>query len=200
MPNKQLTIGAYLLKKLKSFGIDHISVYLVTMSVQFFDMIEKSPIQHIGTTREETAGFAADAYARTNGIGAACVTYGVGGLSMINAVTAAYAEKSPLVVISGSPGINERSEGALLHHQGRDFYTQQRIYEEITVASALLDEPFTAFNEIDRVLDAVYSHKRPGYIELPRDMVSVEGTFYERPSKAGRQSDPDTLDAALVNA
>lgn len=133
-------------------------------------------------------------------MGAACVTYGVGGLSMINAVTAAYAEKSPLVVISGSPGIKERTEDALLHHKGRDFFTQQRIYEQITVASVLLDDPFSAFNEIDRVLDAVYCHKRPGYIELPRDMVSVEGAKYNRPSVCERQSDTDTLDAALVNA
>ena len=119
---------------------------------------------------------------------------------MINAITAADVEKSPLVVISGSPGIKERIDVTLLHHKGRDFYTQQRIYEEITVASTLLDEPFTAFNEIDRVLDAVYWHKRPGYIELPRDIVSVEGTVYQRPATHKRQSDPDTLDAALDNA
>ena len=200
MPNKHPTIGDYLLKKLKSYGINHIFGIPGDYVVQFFDMIEQSPIQHIGTTREETAGFAADAYARTNGIGAACVTYGVGGLSMINAVTAAYAEKSPLVVISGGPGIKERTEGALLHHKGKDFYTQQRIYEEITVASALLDEPFTAFNEIDRVLDAVYWHKRPGYIELPRDMVSIPGAVHQRPSTGEHYSDPEILDAALVNA
>ncbi|MDE0483692.1 MAG: thiamine pyrophosphate-binding protein [Candidatus Poribacteria bacterium] len=200
MPNKHPTIGDYLLKKLKSYGIDHIFGIPGDYVIQLFDMIEQSPIQHIGTTREETAGFAADAYARTNGIGAACVTYGVGGLSMINAVTAAYAEKSPLVVISGGPGIKERTEGALLHHKGKDFYTQQRIYEEITVASALLDEPFTAFNEIDRVLDAVYWHKRPGYIELPRDMVSIHGAVHQRPSTGEHYSDPEMLDAALVNA
>ncbi len=200
MSNKQLTIGEYLLKKLKSYEIDHIFGIPGDYVVQFFDMIEQSPIQHIGTTREETAGFAADAYARTNGMRAACVTYGVGGLSMINAVTAAYAEKSPLVVISGSPGIKERTEGALLHHKGKDFFTQQRIYEEITVASALLDEPFTAFNEIDRVLDAVYWHKRPGYIELPRDMVGIQGSVHQRPSTGGHHSDSETLDAALSNA
>lgn len=200
MPNKHPTIGEYLLKKLKSYGINHIFGIPGDYVVQFFDMIEQSPIQHIGTTREETAGFAADAYARINGMGAACVTYGVGGLSMINAVTAAYAEKSPLVVISGGPGIKERTEGALLHHTGKNFYTQQRIYEEITVASALLDEPFTAFNEIDRVLDAVYWHKRPGYIELPRDMVSIHGAVHQRPSTGEHYSDPEILDAALVNA
>ncbi len=194
------TIGEYLLRKLKSYDIDHIFGIAGDYIVQFFDMIEQSPIQHIGTTREETAGYAADAYARTKGMGAACVTYGVGGLSMINAVTAAYAEKSPLVVISGSPGIKERTEDALLHHKGREFYTQQRIYDEITVASALLDDPFTAFNEIDRVLDTVYWHKRPGYIELPRDMVSTPGLVYQRPSTGGHHSNPKVLDAALTDA
>ncbi len=200
MQNEQSTIGEYLLKKLQDYGVDHIFGIPGDYVVQFFDLIEKGPIQHIGTTREDTAGFAADAYARIKGMGAACVTYGVGGLSMINAVTAAYAEKSPLVVISGSPGIKERREGALLHHKGRDFYTQQRIYDEITVASALLDEPFTAFNEIDRVLDAVYRQKRPGYIELPRDMVSIQGQIYQRPSTDGHHSDPEILNAALANA
>ena len=200
MQNQQLTIGKYLLKKLQSYGIDHIFGIPGDYVVQFFDLIEKSPIQPIGMTREETAGFAADAYARIKGMGAACVTYGVGGLSMINAVTAAYAEKSPLVVISGAPGIKERREGALLHHKGRDFYTQQRIYDEITVASALLDEPVTAFNEIDRVLEAVYRHKRPGYIELPRDIVGMLGTLFQRPVTGNRQSDPETLEAALANA
>ena len=200
MQNEQSAIGEYLLKKLQDYGVDHIFGIPGDYVVQFFDLIEKGPIQHIGTTREDTAGFAADAYARIKGMGAACVTYGVGGLSMINAVTAAYAEKSPLVVISGSPGIKERREGALLHHKGRDFYTQQRIYDEITVASALLDEPFTAFNEIDRVLDAVYRQKRPGYIELPRDMVSIQGQIYQRPSTDGHHSDPEMLNAALANA
>ena len=200
MQNRQLTIGEYLLKKLQSYNIDHIFGIPGDYVVQFFDLIEKSPIQHIGTTREETTGYAADAYARINGMGTACVTYGVGGLSMINAVTGAYAEKSPLVVISGSPGVQEREKEVLLHHKGRDFYTQQRIYEEITVATALLDEPLTAFNEIDRVLDAVYWHKRPGYIELPRDMVGAEVTGFQRPSTAGHESDPETLNAALTDA
>ena len=204
MPEKDsqhaTTIGEYLLRKLKSYGIDHIFGIPGDYIVQFYDMIEQSPIQHIGTTREETAGYAADAYARTKGMGAACVTYGVGGLSMINAVTAAYAEKSPLVVISGSPGVKERTAGALLHHKGRDFYTQQRIYDEITVASALLDEPSNAFNEIDRVLNTVYWHKRPGYIELPRDMVSTPGTGYKRPATGKHHSNPKTLEAALKDA
>jgi len=200
MQKRQPTIGEYLLKSLESYEVNHIFGIPGDYVAQFFGLIEQSPIQCIGTTREETAGYAADAYARVKGIGVACVTYGVGGLSMVNAVTGAYAEKSPLLVISGSPGINERGKDAFLHHKGRDFYTQQNIYEEITVASTLLDEPVTAFSEIDRVLDAVYRHKRPGYIELPRDMVNQRGSVSYRPSTGESASEPETLNAALAAA
>ncbi len=200
MYHRPPTIGEYLLRKLQSYDIEHIFGIPGDYVLRFYNLIEQSAIQHIGMTREDAAGYAADAYARTRGMGAACVTYCVGGLSMVNALAGAYAEKSPVVVISGAPGIKERGKDALLHHKVRDFHTQQRIYDEITVATALLDEPFTAFNEIDRVLDAVYRYKRPGYIELPRDMVDARGTLYQRPSTGGHLSDPDILDAAVEDA
>ena len=200
MQNRPPTIGEYLLRKLESYGIEHIFGIPGDYVLRFYNLIEQSPIQHVGMTREDAAGYAADAYARTKGMGAVCVTYCVGGLSTVNAVAGAYAEKSPVVVISGAPGIKERGKDALLHHKVRDFHTQQRIYDEITVATALLDEPFTAFNEIDRVLDAVYRYKRPGYIEIPRDMVDVRGTLYQGLSTGKHISDPDVLDAAVEDA
>ena len=200
MQNRPPTIGEYLLSKLESYGIEHIFGIPGDYVLRFYNLIEQSSIQHVGMTREDAAGYAADAYARTKGMGAVCVTYCVGGLSTVNAVAGAYAEKSPVVVISGAPGIKERGKDALLHHKVRDFHTQQRIYDEITVATALLDEPFTAFSEIDRVLDAVYRYKRPGYIEIPRDMVDVRGTLYQSTSTDEHRSDPDVLDAAVKEA
>ncbi len=122
-------------------------------------------------TREDCAGFAADAYARIKGLGCVCVTYCVGGLSACNSVAGAYAEKSPVVVLSGSPGMSERDRNPLLHHKVKDFSTQFEVYEKITVASAVLDDPLTAFREIDRVLAAAVRYKRPVYLEIPRDLV-----------------------------
>ena len=200
MRNMPTTIGEYLLKKLKSYDINHIFGIPGDYVLRFYKLIEESDIQHIGMTREDAAGYAADAYARTKGMGAVCITYCVGGLSTVNAIAGAYAEKSPVIVISGAPGIKERDKDALLHHKVRDFHTQQRIYDEITVATALLDEPLTAFNEIDRVMDAVFHYKRPGYIELPRDMVDVRGTLYKDSSNGEHISDPDTLNAAIDDA
>lgn len=200
MRNRPPTIGEYLLNKLESYNIRHIFGIPGDYVLRFYKLIEESSIQHIGMTREDAAGYAADAYARTKGMGVVCITYCVGGLSTVNAIAGAYAEKSPVVVISGAPGINERGKDALLHHKVKDFHTQQRIYDEITVATALLDEPFTAFNEIDNVLDAVFHYKRPGYIELPRDMVDVRGTLYRRASTGGHMSDTDSLNAAVEDA
>jgi indolepyruvate decarboxylase len=106
-------------------------------------------------------------------MGAVCVTYCVGGLSVCNSIAGAYAEKSPVLVISGSPGLAERVNNPLLHHKVRDFRTQIEVFEKLCVACAELDDPVIAFREIDRVLDAMARYKRPGYIEIPRDMVDV---------------------------
>ena len=71
-------------------------------------------------THEPGAGFAADAYARINGIGLVCVTYCVGGLNVLNAIAGAYAEKSPVVVVSGAPGRKDREKDPLAASQGEN--------------------------------------------------------------------------------
>ena len=134
-----------------------------------FHVIEGSPLALINTCDEQGAGFAADAYARIRGLGAVLVTYGVGGLKLINSTAQAYAERSPVVVISGAPGIGETTGDALLHHRVRDFGTQMRVFREVTVAQCVLDDPTTAQREVRRVLAAAARHKRPVYIEVPRD-------------------------------
>lgn len=168
-----LTIGGYLIQRLRDYGIHDLFGIPGDYVLSFYSELEKSPINVVGCTREDCAGFAADAYARINGMGAVCVTYCVGGLSVSNSIAGAYAEKSPVVVISGSPGLSERKGGALLHHMVRDFRTQIEVFEKFTIAGAELSDPLTAFSEIDRVLDACDRYKRPVYIELPRDMVHV---------------------------
>ena len=159
--------------------------------LQFYGMLEESPIRVVGTTREDSAGYAADGYARVHGIGA--VTYCVGGLSLCNSIAGAYAEKSPVIVISGAPGMDERRSDPLLHHRVRDFATQREVFEKITVASASLDDGLTAFREIDRCLEAAVRFKRPVYLELPRDRVHTQALFPHRPLVEKLRSHPSAL-------
>jgi len=168
-----LSIGKYLIRRLQDYGIDDVFGIPGDYVLAFYSLLEESPINVVGCTREDCAGFAADAYARLKGMGALCVTYCVGGLSVCNSVAGAYAEKSPVVVLSGAPGLGERVNNPLLHHKVRDFRTQLEVFERLCVAGTELDDPLTAFSEIDRVLAAAARFKRPVYIEIPRDMVHV---------------------------
>jgi len=168
---RETTISEYLIQSLQKVGVEHIFGIPGDYVVKFFSEMENSSLKTVGTCSEQGAAFAADAYARLNGIGALCVTYCVGGLNTINAVAGAYAEKAPLIVISGAPGICERNRDYLLHHSIRDLDSQLNIFKEVTIAQCVLDNPENAAYEIDRVIDACLKHKRPVYIELPRDMV-----------------------------
>lgn len=194
------SIATYLLRRLSEYGVDHVFGVPGDFILGFNQALEKSPIEFINTCDEQGAGFAADAYARLRGLGAVCVTYSVGGLKIANTTAQAFAEKSPVVVISGAPGMQERLKNPLLHHKVRNFDTQYKIFQELTVASTLLDDGDTAFAEIDRVLAAAYRYKRPVYIELPRDMLHRPGNpHYQRPTLA-EGSDPETLAEALQEA
>ncbi|WP_298869075.1 thiamine pyrophosphate-binding protein [uncultured Gimesia sp.] len=194
------TIGSYLIQRLQDYGISDMFGIPGDFVLQFYGMLEDSPIRIIGTTREDNAGYAADGYARVNGIGAVCVTYCVGGLSLCNSIAGAYAEKSPVVVISGAPGMTERETDPLLHHRVKDFQTQRDVFEKITVATALLDDPMTAFQEIDRCLEACVQYKRPVYLELPRDCVHTKAIIPHIPDDSQPASDKNALRESLDEA
>ncbi|HET6422391.1 MAG TPA: thiamine pyrophosphate-binding protein [Planctomycetaceae bacterium] len=194
------TIGEYLIRRLQDYGVTDVFGIPGDFVLQFYGQLQNSPLKVVGMTREDCAGYAADAYARVHGLGAVCVTYCVGGLSLCNSIAGAYAEKSPVVVISGAPGVEERRSNPLLHHRVRDFTTQREVFEKITVANASLDDPLTAFREIDRCLDAAVKYKRPVYLELPRDRVNTRCPYPHVAASTPPQSQKDALREALVEA
>ena len=131
--------------------------------------------QLVTFSHEPAVGFAADASARiTNGLGVCCVTYGAGGLNMVNSVACAYAEKSPLVIISGGPGRLEKRSGVMVHHEVKSYESQFKVYQEVVEFGAILDDPQTAAVNIRRAINVAFKFMRPVYLEVPRDMVFTE--------------------------
>ncbi|WP_051470293.1 alpha-keto acid decarboxylase family protein [Fischerella sp. PCC 9605] len=167
-------------------------------ALTLFDALAASKIQPVVMTHEPSVGFAADAYSRIRGLGLAVVTYGVGGLNMVNAIAGAYAEKSPLVILSGAPGLGERQQHDLLHHKMKTFDTQRRVYEEVTLYATTLTNPKTADVKIRRALDYAMTFKRPVYLEIPRDMVYAEIEEAEHHPPPIKRTDADTLAEALA--
>lgn len=203
----KITVGDYLIRRLVQVGLRHIFGVPGDYVLDFMDKIVASPIDYVGTCNELNAGYAADGYARVNGIGAVVVTFGVGGLSLVNAVSGAWAERVPLLVISGAPHSMHRLRNIMMHHVSSGFKLQLEVFERITVASAILTDPVTAPAQIDRVLAACLKYKRPAYIEIPADMVNeLCHLTVDTALQTSHESDPGALAesveeaAALLNA
>jgi indolepyruvate decarboxylase len=165
-----------LLQGLKDHGAREIFGIPGDFVLPLYKVIEESGIlPHFTLSHEPAVGFAADAAARYHlGLGIAIVTYGAGAFNIVNATAGAYAERSPVVVISGAPGAGERASGFMLHHQARSVDSQFAVFKEVTCDQAVLSDPATAPIEIARVLRSARERSLPVYIEFPRDMVDAE--------------------------
>jgi len=192
-----MPLGQFLFECLYRRGVRHSFGIPGDFALPTFTWLEKSKIQNITMTHEPAAGFAADAYSRINGIGLVCVTYCVGGLNVLNAIAGAYAEKSPVVVVSGAPGRKDREKDPLLHHKVKTFETQRRIYDEVTVASTVLLDEQRAASEIVRCVEACLRHKRPVYIEVPHDALDPTATSVPGIFVAGAAAGPRDLDDCM---
>jgi indolepyruvate decarboxylase len=168
-----MELGESLLTTLERAGVKEIFGIPGDFVLPLFKVIEeRCPLPLYTLCHEPAVGFAADGASRWHGnLTAAVVTYGAGALNMVNPVAAAYAEKSPVVVISGGPGISEDHTELLLHHQAKRLDSQFEIYREVTCAQTRLSDLMRAESEIERVLSECRRQSRPVYIEVPRDLV-----------------------------
>ena len=199
--NTDWTVSRYLIHRFQELGVKHLFGVPGDYVLDFLDEVVAGPIQWVGTCNELNAGYAADGYARLNGAGGAVVTYGVGGLSIMNAVAGAFAERIPLIVICGAPPARRREAGALVHHLVSDYYLQLDLFKKITADAAILVDPHTAPDEIDRVLRNCIARKLPVYLELPADMANAP---CRQPGELGviapRPSDEDSLAECVAEA
>ena len=174
MPNTY-TIADYLVDRLSALGARHLFTVPGNYSAEFLISAEDSgKIKCICTTNEMEAGYAADAYARLAGIGVACVTYGVGSFSLLNAIAGSYVEQCPVVLLNGSANADKARQllrdGVLFAHAIDTVRTDESFFRNITAATAVLTSADDAPAEIDRVIRTCITEKRPVYLEV-RDRV-----------------------------
>jgi len=173
MTGTMITVGEYLLLRLKEMGVDHLFAVPGDFVLGFLNQVLKSDLEYVGTCNELNAAYAADGYARIKGVGAFATTFGVGELSAINGVAGAYAEKVPIVAITGSPATVQFRNHPLLHHTLGDYQTPLKMYQRITVAATQLASGESAPAEIDRVLLECLAHRQPVCISLPSDVTTM---------------------------
>lgn len=163
------TIGQYLASRLQQIGVKDYFAIPGDYNMSLLDeLLSNKNLNMINCCNELNAGYAADGYCRANGIAAMVVTFSVGGLSAINAITGAYAEDLPVIIISGGPNTNSAPAHQLLHHTTgkHDFRYVRDMFEKVTTNAVIIDDVQTAAYLIDKAIASALRHQKPVYIEI----------------------------------
>jgi indolepyruvate decarboxylase len=214
----QTCVGTYLTTRLQQLGVNHLFSVPGDYTSDLLEIVDtQSTIARIGNCNELNAGYAADGYARANGLGAVAVTTGVGAFSLLNAIGGAYVEMIPVIAIIGTLSntklLDEINAGELFHHNVGTMDTNRKVYQDVTVAFERITDPLMAPTQIDNVLTACISKSRPVVIEIMEDCyympcASPQGTLTPVPlyeplsvlQQMASASPPNKYAAQIVNA
>jgi pyruvate decarboxylase len=170
------TVGTYLATRLEQAGVRDYFVVPGDFNLILLDQILQNPrLRMVGCCNELNAGYAADGYARSNGVAAMVVTYSVGGLSALNAVACAYAEDSPVIVVVGGINSDSEWEDKIIHHAlGEVRYEYQReIYAHVTAGAFSVRNAADAPALIDGAIDLALRRRKPVMLEIATNVAPM---------------------------
>lgn len=169
-------VGQYLMDAVYAAGVDKVFGVPGDFNLAFLDdIISHEHIEWIGNTNELNASYATDGYARINGLGAMVTTFGVGELSAVNGIAGSYAERVPVIAITGAPTRAVEEAGKFVHHSLGEgtFDDYRKMFEPITTAQGYIT-PENATTEIPRLINAAIQERRPVHLHLPIDVALAE--------------------------
>jgi indolepyruvate decarboxylase len=191
-----MTVGDFLLRRLREAGIGHLFGVPGDFNLELLQQMEDGGyLKWVGTCNEMNASYAADGYARLNGMGALAVTNAVGALGAINGIAGAFAEHVPVILIAGSIPLRSIERGLGMHHTMGDGTWDRFLgaMAQVTAAQARLT-PSNAATEIDRLILTASREKLPVYMEMPSDISYLEIEVPAAPLMlAEPSSDPERL-------
>jgi len=134
-----------------------------------------SPIRLVGVRHEQTAGYAADGYARASGrVGVALTTTGPGAANTLAAVGEAWASRQPVVVIATDIPSTARRHGVWrgVLHEATD---QAAMFAPVVKEAIRVHSAGEIGPAVARALrTAATPPSRPVYVEIPTDLLSAE--------------------------
>ncbi|GMJ00777.1 hypothetical protein like AT5G01320 [Hibiscus trionum] len=200
------TLGRHVARRLVEIGVEDVFSVPGDFNLTLLDhLIAEPALKNIGCCNELNAGYAADGYARSRGVGACVVTFTVGGLSIINAIAGAYSENLPVICIVGGPNTNDYGTNRILHHTIglSDFSQELRCFQTVTCYQAVVNNLEEAHEQIDTAISTALKESKPVYISISCNLPGItHPTFIREPipfSLTPRLSNKMGLEAA-VNA
>ncbi len=161
-------------------------------TVTAHDPSQTGPVRIVDVRHEATAAFAAEATGKlTRRPGFAVVTAGPGVTNTVSALTSAWFNGSPMVVLGGRSPAGRWGQGALqeLDHPP--------LVAPVTKSAVTVSEPERVGAELDRAfVTAATAHRGPTFVDIPMDVLFSHA---RGPAATGALPAGTTPDAAAVS-
>ena len=135
-----------------------------------YDALFDSGIEAVLAKHEQGAAFMADGYARiSNQVGACITTAGPGATNLVTGIANAYADKRPVLIITGETPTYIFGRGGLQESSGEGgSIEQQAIFQSITRYFKLLERSDYLPNVLNQVIKTLYADEPgPAMISIP---------------------------------
>ncbi|KAF4393065.1 hypothetical protein F8388_012574 [Cannabis sativa] len=177
------TLGRHLARRLVEIGAWDVFSVPGDFNLTLLDhLIAEPKLNLVGCCNELNAGYAADGYARSRGVGACVVTFTVGGLSVLNAIAGAYSENLPVICIVGGPNSNDYGTNRILHHTIGlpDFSQELRCFQTVTCAQVVVNNLDDAHEQIDTAISTALKESKPIYISISCNLPGIPHPTFGR--------------------
>uniref|UniRef100_F6GY71 pyruvate decarboxylase n=1 Tax=Vitis vinifera TaxID=29760 RepID=F6GY71_VITVI len=181
--SSEATLGRHLARRLVQIGVSDVFSVPGDFNLTLLDHLIAEPgLKNIGCCNELNAGYAADGYARSRGVGACVVTFTVGGLSVLNAIAGAYSENLPVICIVGGPNSNDYGTNRILHHTIGlpDFSQEFRCFQTVTCYQAVVNNLEDAHEQIDTAISTALKESKPVYISISCNLPGIPHPTFSR--------------------
>ncbi|KAJ6865323.1 pyruvate decarboxylase 2 [Populus alba x Populus x berolinensis] len=177
------TLGRHLARRLVQIGVTDVFSVPGDFNLTLLDdLIAEPELNLVGCCNELNAGYAADGYARSRGVGACVVTFTVGGLSVLNAIAGAYSENLPVICIVGGPNSNDYGTNRILHHTIGlpDFSQEHSCFQTVTCFQAVVNNLEDAHELIDTAISTALKESKPVYISVSCNLSAIPHPTFSR--------------------
>ena len=164
------TVGRYVVELLAANGIDVVFGIPGVHTLELYRGLALTGMRHVLVRHEQTAGFAADGYARVTGRPAAAFV--ISGPGMTNALTAmaqAYSDSVPMLVVASAPVRPSLGKGWGVLHEVPDQLALgagvTRVARAASSAEDVRDHLRTIFASFRT------GRARPAYLQIPLDLL-----------------------------
>lgn len=171
-------VADYVIRKVNEYGVNDIFMVNGRGILYLTDAVAKNEkIKHISTYHEQSASYAAMAYAKaTDSLAACLVSTGCAATNSITAALCAYQDNLPVVFISGNNHLKEntRNTGLNIRTYGSQEADIISIVKPITKYAVMLDDINNVVYEVEKAIEISLEGRRgPVWIDIPLDVQNM---------------------------